>query len=229
MDFLNKTLFANSEEDLKKIYDEEYKKLSKNELILECLTKLTIQDFPSNISAESKKNIDYALLSVRISDYIDLDNGQTLLVLENFQLSKINLSYSEKKMIREKVEELVNNELKRRNAHSTTDSLEKKIDYEQNKFLELEKENRKLIIELEQLKKEEQDLMIEVANIFIGSDQKQLVNGLKQDVEILDQRTKKFIDITEHSECNRTKYSHKVLQEISTHLDELIEKKNSEN
>ncbi|KAL7037020.1 hypothetical protein ACKWTF_009036 [Chironomus riparius] len=227
MDFLNKTLFANSEEDLKRIYDEEHKKLSKNELILECLTKLTIQDFPSNISAESKKNIEHALLSVRISDYIDLGNGETLLDLDNFQLSKINLSYSEKKMIREKVEDLVNHELKRRNANKT-ESLEKKIDYEQNKFLEMEKENRELMLKLEQLKKEEQDLMKEVANIFIGSDQKELVKGLKDDAEILDQRTKKFIDITEHSECNRTKYSHKVLREISSHLDELIEKKNSE-
>lgn len=82
MDFLNKTLYANSEEDLKKIYDEEHKKLSKNELVLECLTKLTIQDFPSNLSAESKKNIEHALLSVRISDYIDLGNEQTLLGME---------------------------------------------------------------------------------------------------------------------------------------------------
>jgi hypothetical protein len=86
MDFLNKTLFTNSEEDLKKIYDEEHKKLSRNELILECLTKLTIQDFSSNISAESKKNIENALLSVRISDYIDLGNGQTLLGIESIDI-----------------------------------------------------------------------------------------------------------------------------------------------
>jgi hypothetical protein len=79
MNFLNKTLFANSEDDLKKIYDEEHLKLSKNELILECLTNLTIEDFPSSISEASKKNIEHALLSVRISDYIDLGNGQTLL------------------------------------------------------------------------------------------------------------------------------------------------------
>ena len=131
-------------------------------------------------------------------------------------------------MICEKVQELVNNELKRRNAQSTSGSLQKKIDYEQNKFLELEKENHELMMELEQLKIEEQNLMKAVANIFIGSDQKQLVEGLHEDAEILDQRTKRFIDITEHSECNRTKHSHKVLEEISSHLDKLLEEKNSE-
>lgn len=148
--------------------------------------------------------------------------------LENFQLSKIKLSYSESKMIKEKVEEQVSNELKRRNTHAKTESLEKKIDYEQNKFFELEKENRELILQLELLKKEEQDLMRNVADVFIGSDQKEIVKVLKQDAEILEQRTKKFIDITEHSECNRTKYSHNVLREISKHLDELIEKKSGE-
>lgn len=131
-------------------------------------------------------------------------------------------------MIKEKVEELVTNELKRRNSHAITESLEKKIDYKQNKFLELEKQNHELMMQLELLKKEEQDLMKEVANIFIGSDQKEQVKGLKQDAEILEQRTKKFIDITEQSECNRTKYSQNVLREMSKHLDELIEKKNGE-
>jgi hypothetical protein len=131
-------------------------------------------------------------------------------------------------MIREKVEELVEKELKRRKSNAPTESLEKKIDYEQNKFLELEKENRELMLKLEQLKKEELDLMKEVADIHIGSDQKQLVEELKQDIQILDQRTKNFINITENSECNRTKHSHKVLQEISSHLDKLLEEKNSE-
>jgi len=131
-------------------------------------------------------------------------------------------------MICEKVEEMVKSELKRRNAHSTSGSLEKKIDYEQNHFLELEKEYHEIVMTLEQLKVKEQNLMKEVANTFIGSDQKQLVEGLHQDAKILDQRTKRFIDLTENNECNRTKQSHKVLQEISSHLDKLLEEKNSE-
>lgn len=79
MDTLNKTLFANSEQDLKKIYDEEYKKLLKNQLIAKCIGKLTIQDFKSDIPASSRTNIENALLAYRISDFLDLPNGQTLL------------------------------------------------------------------------------------------------------------------------------------------------------
>ena len=129
-------------------------------------------------------------------------------------------------MIKEKVEELVKNELKRRK--SETFGTLKKIDNEQKKFIELEEENRKLMLKLEQLKREELNLMKEITDVFIGSDQKEIIRGLKQDTEILEIGTKKYVDLTEYNICERTKYSHNVLKEISSRLDELIEKKHNE-
>lgn len=79
MENLDKTMFTNNEEDLQKIYEEEAAKLQKNQRKLEILKKITENDFPSNLPENSKRNIEKALLAVRIKDHITMDNGQKVL------------------------------------------------------------------------------------------------------------------------------------------------------
>lgn len=76
---LDKSLFTNNEEELKKIYDEEVEKLLENEFKLSLLKRLSVEDFPRDLPNESKKNIDKALLTIKIKDHISLENGQKLL------------------------------------------------------------------------------------------------------------------------------------------------------
>lgn len=79
MENLDKTMFTNNDDDLQKIYDEEVQKLRENEFKLDILKRLSIDDFPSDLSETSRKNIEKALLTVKIKDHITLDNGQKLL------------------------------------------------------------------------------------------------------------------------------------------------------
>lgn len=76
MENLDKTMFTNNEEDLHKIYLEESKKLHSNEFKLNVLKRLTIDDFPRDLPETSRKNIEKALLAVKIKDHITLENGQ---------------------------------------------------------------------------------------------------------------------------------------------------------
>lgn len=73
---MDTTLFSNTCEELQQIYDFEVLKLHKNELILKCLKRIKSIE---NVDEKSKKNIEKALLSVRISDYIDLEADHKLL------------------------------------------------------------------------------------------------------------------------------------------------------
>lgn len=75
---LDRTIFAKSEADIERIYEEEYQKLKEKEFIFECLKKLRIEDFPTDLLAGSKKNIENALLTARIDDQIDLENDLKL-------------------------------------------------------------------------------------------------------------------------------------------------------
>lgn len=79
MDCMDKTLFTNNEEELQKIYEEEVQKLKQNEFKMDILKKMSIEDFPRDLPESSKKNIEKALLAVRIKDHINLKNGQKLL------------------------------------------------------------------------------------------------------------------------------------------------------
>lgn len=79
MEILDKTLFTNNEEDLKKIYEEEVQKLRENEFKLNILKRLSIEDFPRDLPEKSKENIDRALLAIKIKEHINLENGQKLL------------------------------------------------------------------------------------------------------------------------------------------------------
>lgn len=81
---MDTTLFSNTSEELQKIYEFEVLKLHKNELILKCLKRIKTID---NEDEKSKKNMEKALLSVRIRDYIELEPDNKLLgIIEKHQL-----------------------------------------------------------------------------------------------------------------------------------------------
>lgn len=113
-------------------------------------------------------------------------------------------------------------------SHNKSDSTEKKILSEQIKIIQLENENRELMLKLEHLKKESLELMQEVAAIFVGSDQREIVKNLRDETELMDLKFKTYKDSAELNQCNKTKYSANVLKEISSYLDQLIEKRNNE-
>lgn len=79
MENLDKTMFTSNEDDLQKIYDEEANKLHANQFKIDILKRISIEDFSKNLSETSRKNIEKALLAVRIRDHITLDNGQKVL------------------------------------------------------------------------------------------------------------------------------------------------------
>lgn len=79
MDALDKTLLASNEVELKQVYDDEVKRLHENEFKLKILRNLSIEDFSSDLSEISKKNIEKALLAVRIRDHVNIGGDQKLL------------------------------------------------------------------------------------------------------------------------------------------------------
>lgn len=222
MESLNITLLTSSENELKTIHKEELEQLRKNEFIFNCLKKLTIEDFPHDLNENSKKNIEKALLSARISEYLDLGDGQTLLGLESFKLANIKLSYMERKMIKDRVDNLVAKEVSKKSQYT----LDAEIDKQRNKFIELTKKNCELISTLEQLKRKELDLLKEVTEMFLGSDQLEIVKSLLEEAELEEARVKLACDKNEEFLLEQTSKSKHVYIELSAHLDELIRKKN---
>lgn len=79
MDALDKTLLASNEVELKQVYDDEVKRLHENEFKMKILKNLTIDDFSSDLPEISKKNLEKALLAVKIRDHINIGSDQKLL------------------------------------------------------------------------------------------------------------------------------------------------------
>lgn len=79
MNALDQSLLTNKEEELRKIYEVEARKLKENSFKIDLLKRLEIEDFPSDLSKASKKNIQKALTTIKIKDHINLENGQKLL------------------------------------------------------------------------------------------------------------------------------------------------------
>lgn len=79
MDALDKTLLATNEGELKQVYDDEVKRLHENEFKMKVLQSLSIEDFPRDLPEASKKNIEKALLAVKIRDHINIGGDQKLL------------------------------------------------------------------------------------------------------------------------------------------------------
>lgn len=75
---MNRTIFPSNEDNLHEVYEEELKQMKEKEFIIECLKKLEIEDFPNELSSESKKNIEEAIKILRIHDHINIGNGLNL-------------------------------------------------------------------------------------------------------------------------------------------------------
>lgn len=79
MDALDKTLLASNEVELKQVYDDEVKRLHENEFKMKILKNLSIDDFPSDLPEISKKNLEKALLAVKVREHINIGGDQKLL------------------------------------------------------------------------------------------------------------------------------------------------------
>lgn len=106
--------------------------------------------------------------------------------LDNFDISKVNLSYMEKKLIQERVEHAIRLEsMKRTQAQRETNEVESQLEAAQNKFIELQKENIAMTEALADLKRQELELLREVAETIAGPTQTDLVQGILDDAKIV--------------------------------------------
>lgn len=241
MENLDKTMFTSNKEDLQKIYDEEAKKLRENEFKLNVLRKLSIDDFPCDLPEASKRNIEKALLAMRIKNHITLDNGQKLLGemafkfrplclnssncsilgLEDFDTAKIALSYLEKKLIKEQVEQLIN--LEKRKQSNAPKDVTNELQKAQESFIELQKENTPLTEQLFELKKQEQELLRAVANEMVSSTQTKVVQGILDDAKIVMLQSKTMNQVYLESEMSRSQHYKKALAEVSGAIDQQLQ------
>lgn len=157
----------------------------------------------------------------RISYKINLQL-RLLLGLDSFDMSRINLSYMEKRLIRERVEHLLNLEKKKASqAPEPTDEFDKA--YEQ--LVELQKEKIALTETLAELKKQELDLLEAVAEELAGPTQNKIVQGILDSVKIVQLKASGMRNVMLESEENRARYARKAIAEVSEYIDECLQKK----
>lgn len=143
--------------------------------------------------------------------------------MENFDISKISLSYNEKKLIQERFAHLMNLE-KIKNSQARpllTDELAKT----QEKFVDLQKENISLIETLANMKQHELELMKEVADILSSSTQKHQVEKILGEAKINQLQVSITNQVIKESEMTKTSHVKKALTEVSGYIDELVLKK----
>lgn len=142
--------------------------------------------------------------------------------LNEYDISKIELSYIEKKLIRERVEHLINLQ-KIRNDRTALNADE--LLKEQKRFMELQKENIAKTATLAELKRQELDLMKECADALVSSTQKDRVQGILDDAKIINFRIENLVQICQASENDRAPQAKKAFSEISGYLDDLLKDK----
>ncbi|CAO1408444.1 unnamed protein product [Diamesa tonsa] len=220
---MDTTLFSNTCEELQQIYDFEVLKLHKNELILKCLKRIKSIE---NVDEKSKKNMEKALLSVRISDYIDLETDHKLLGLDSFDLKNIQLAYTEKKMIRELVQKEVQKDCK-----IATDFLKRhdltSLPKSQNELLNLEAKRSELLKTLIEVQKEKIELMKSCADIRVGPHQKNEIEILYTESTIDEMKTKSLKLAIAHGELTKTPFTKQAIAEVETRINELLDQQNS--
>lgn len=139
-------------------------------------------------------------------------------------MRKISLSYTETKLIRERVEHALNLERKKAaQAPPITDELMKA----QEKFIEIQKENIAKIEQLVELKKQELELLKEVAEQIVSSTQLKQVKGILEEAKIVLLKTDNLNQIIVESETNKSRNARKAITEISGYIDILQKKKNA--
>lgn len=244
MDALDKTLLASNEVELKQVYEEEVKRLNENEFKMKILKCLCIEDFSRDLPEISKKNIEKALLAVQIRDHINIGGDQKVLGelddwltrmdlrivqflgLDSFDMSKINLSFTEKKLIRETVTHLIDLE-RQKNAHKkqSLDALNKDVEETQQEFKKLVVDNTTAAEKLAELKRQELELMKEVADALVSPAQKNLVKAVLDDSKIAMMQLNALENIIGDSDSTRTTHSQKAFKEIIGHIDEQLQEK----
>jgi gamma-glutamylcysteine synthetase len=137
-------------------------------------------------------------------------------------VSRISLSYNEKKLVQERFEHLLNLEkIKNSKAPPSTDELVKF----QEKFVDLQKENISLTETLAGLKQQELELMKEVAEVLASSAQKAQVQKILDEARIIQLQ----VDMTCHgiaeTEMSKTPYVKKAMMEVERYVDEQLQKK----
>lgn len=148
--------------------------------------------------------------------------------LEAFDMSRIQLSFTEKKLIREKVSHLI--ELERQKNEDKQQSLsflDEDLEKTKNEFKKLTKENTAAAKKLVELKRRELKLMKDVADALVSPAQKNLVKGLLDDSKIAMMQLNALEGIIGDQDATRTTHSHKAFKEIIGHIDEQLQQKRS--
>lgn len=141
-------------------------------------------------------------------------------------MSKITLSYQEKKLIRERVEHLLSLE-KIKQAQAPPDKSEE-LRQAEAKLVEIQKENIELTQKLEEQKQEELELLKEVADVLVGPTQQNLVQGILEEAKVVNLKARSLNQVVLDSEMSRTSYSKKGIEEMSREFDQLLKEKHSE-
>lgn len=239
---INKSIIVKRDVDLKSCGETEDKSIEKYEYILNTMEKLTIEDFPLDIPEKSKQNIEKALRSVKMRKILDLGNGQsllgefvrcsvrfrirellfdTLLGLDEYRISNLQLTYQEKKFINEQVQRLIDLDVKNR---PKDDFAEKDLNMLNQKYIEEQKDLIALNEQLLELRCEELELMLQVVDEIISPKQKQQVELQLENTQVLLLQIQTFNQTIQDSEMNKTSRSKDALKIISDYMDDLLGK-----
>lgn len=139
-------------------------------------------------------------------------------------MSKITLSYQEKKLIRERFEHLISLEKKKKSQEP--EKVDNELIKEQTKLIELQKEIITLNENLAELKMQELELIKEVAEVLASPTQTKIVQGILDEARIVQLQASRLNQVIKESEMTRTTHSKKAITEISTIIDQLEEKQN---
>ncbi|CRK99735.1 CLUMA_CG012974, isoform A [Clunio marinus] len=220
-------MFTNKDEqEMKNLHIKEIKKFKDNCLKLEILKRISIKDFPSDLSENSRKNIEKALQIIKIKDYINLGNEQKLLGLNELDLDKINLSYSDKKLIRERVEYYLDIERTKCEALAKKHhEIDEELQRNQDQFIEIAQENISMGQTLVELKNQEKDLLIKVAQEMSSPLQLKQVEIIHDEAKSLELQIKAWNVAIQKNELERTQSAKEAILEVSANIDELIKRK----
>lgn len=143
-------------------------------------------------------------------------------------MSKVNLSFTEKKLIREKVTHLIDLE-RQKNEHKkqSLDGLNEDLEKTEHEFKKLVDDNKTAAEKLAELKQQELELMKEVADALVSPAQKNLVKGVLDDSKITTMQLNALEGIIGDRDSTRTTHSHKAFKEIIGHIDEQLQQKRS--
>lgn len=134
-------------------------------------------------------------------------------------MNSVKLTNTEQKLISDRVQKIINSEIAKR---VNTKPLEDKIQKGYEKFLDLQKQVSDNVKTLEQLKKEELQLSIEVAKIFVSDDQKMLVKDIEEELELLELQVNAGINQLETREMEKSNYAKEAFDRLSKRLEDLI-------